>query len=99
MEHDHVGAVGAAARRCPPSQRNWRCGRSRSPRWGRCFSRSPRHGSAVSLARFPIGWLTTPNRAFVGFVFVLALLVPTIVSTAICYSVASTDEGPARRFG
>ncbi|SPM34560.1 hypothetical protein MRAB57_2380 [Mycobacterium rhizamassiliense] len=53
---------------------------------------------AVSLARFPIGWLTTPNRGFVGFVFVLALLVPTIVSTAICYSVASTDDGPARRF-
>ncbi len=27
-----------------PSQRSWRCGRSRSPRWERCSSRSPRHG-------------------------------------------------------
>jgi hypothetical protein len=46
----------------------------------------------------PIGWLITPNRAFVMFVFVLSLVVPTIISTAACYSVASTDEGPARRF-
>jgi hypothetical protein len=53
---------------------------------------------AVSLARFPIGWLTTPNPAFVTFVFALSLLVPTVISTAICYSVASTDEGPARPF-
>ncbi|BBX41715.1 hypothetical protein [Mycobacterium simiae] len=53
---------------------------------------------AVTLARLPSGWLTTPNRGFVMFVFVLALLVPTIISTASCYSVASTDEGLARRF-
>jgi len=33
-----------------------------------------------------------------GFVFMLSLLVPTVISTAICYSAASTDEGPARRF-
>jgi hypothetical protein len=39
---------------------------------------------------------TAPNPAFVIFVFVLSLLVPTVISTAICYSVASTDEGPAR---
>jgi len=32
------------------------------------------------------------------FVFVLSLLVSTVISTVICYSVASTDEGPARRF-
>lgn len=37
---------------------------------------------AVTLARLPSGWLTTPNRGFVMFVFVLALLVPTIISTA-----------------
>ena len=37
-------------------------------------------------------------RAFVMFVFVLSLVVPTIISTAACYSVARTDEGPARRF-
>ncbi|OBK29142.1 hypothetical protein A5634_18820 [Mycobacterium asiaticum] len=48
---------------------------------------------AVSLARLPVGWLTTPNRAFVLLVFVLSLFVPTVISTAICYSVASTDEG------
>jgi hypothetical protein len=53
---------------------------------------------AVSLARFPVGWLVAPNRAFVTFVFVLALIVPTVISTAICYSVASTDESPVRRF-
>lgn len=52
---------------------------------------------AVSLARLPTGWLTAPNRAFVTFVFLLSLLVPTIISTAACYSVASTDEGLARR--
>lgn len=52
---------------------------------------------AVTLARLPSGWLTAPNRGFVMFVFVLALLVPTIISTASCYSVASTDEGLARR--
>ncbi|OBI93030.1 hypothetical protein [Mycobacterium asiaticum] len=51
---------------------------------------------AVSVARLPVGWLTTPNRGFVGLVFVLSLLVPTVVSTAICYSVASTDEGLTR---
>jgi hypothetical protein len=53
---------------------------------------------AVSLARLPVGWLTTPNRAFVMFVFAISLLVPTIISTAICYSVASTDEGLAHPF-
>jgi nicotinamide riboside transporter PnuC len=54
---------------------------------------------AVSLARFPSGWLTTPNRAFVGFVFVVSLVVPTIISTAICYSVASTNDGLRRNLG
>lgn len=51
---------------------------------------------AVSLARLPTGWLTTPNRAFVGFVLVISLLVPTVISTAICYSVASTNDGLRR---
>ncbi|BBY24516.1 hypothetical protein [Mycobacterium stomatepiae] len=54
---------------------------------------------AVSLARLPTGWLTAPNRAFVTFVFLLSLLVPTIISTAACYSVASTDEGLRRNLG
>jgi len=47
---------------------------------------------AVSLARFPQGWLAEPNIAFVAFVSALTFVVPTIVATAICYSVASTDE-------
>lgn len=53
---------------------------------------------AVSLARLPAGWLTTPNRTFVAFVVALSLLVPTIISTAACYSVASTEDGLARGF-
>lgn len=48
---------------------------------------------AVSLARFPKGWLTAPNPVIVVGVLILTLVLPTIVSTAICYSVASTDEG------
>lgn len=47
---------------------------------------------AVSLARFPQNWLTDPNSAFVVFVAILTFVLPTIVATAICYSVASTDE-------
>jgi hypothetical protein len=47
---------------------------------------------AVSLARLPKDWLTEPNTGLVGFVLVLTIVVPTIVATAICYSVASTDE-------
>jgi hypothetical protein len=48
---------------------------------------------AVSLARFPQGWLTEPNIVFVVFVVILTCILPTIVATAICYSVASTEEG------
>ncbi len=47
---------------------------------------------ALSLARFPKVWLTQPNTGVVAGVLVLALVLPTIVATAICYSVASTDE-------
>jgi hypothetical protein len=47
---------------------------------------------AVSLARVPQGWLTEPNVAFVVFVVILTFALPTVVATAICYSVASTDE-------
>jgi hypothetical protein len=50
---------------------------------------------AVSLNRFPKEWLTVPNTAIVIFVVVLTLALPTVVSTAICYSVASTDEAGA----
>lgn len=54
---------------------------------------------AVSLARVPDDWLTSPNLGIVGGVLVLTLVLPTVVSTAICYSVASTGGGelwPAR---
>lgn len=50
---------------------------------------------AVSLNRFPADWLTAPSTAGVVFVLILTFVVPIIVSTAICYSVPSTDErGP-----
>lgn len=52
---------------------------------------------AVSLARIPKSWLTEPNTGVVAFVLILTFVVPTIVATAICYSVASTDERPAVR--
>jgi nicotinamide riboside transporter PnuC len=54
---------------------------------------------AVSLARLPIEWLTAPNRGFLIFVFAVSLLLPTVISTAICYSVASTNDGLRRRLG
>ena len=52
---------------------------------------------AVSLARFPQSWLTEPNIGFVVFVVTLTYVLPTVVATAICYSVASTDERLAIR--
>ena len=52
---------------------------------------------AVSLARIPKNWLTDPNAGVVAFVLVLTFVLPTIVATAICYSVASTDERPIVR--
>lgn len=48
---------------------------------------------AVSLSRFPKEWLTVPNTGLVVSVLVLTFVVPTVVSTAICYSVASTEKG------
>lgn len=50
---------------------------------------------AVSLARVPDVWLTAPNLMIVVFVLVLTFILPTIISTAICYSVPSTDERPS----
>jgi hypothetical protein len=47
---------------------------------------------AVSLNRFPKDWLTAPNRGLVVFVLVLTFVVPVVVSTAICYSVAGTEK-------
>ena len=52
---------------------------------------------AVSLARIPKDWLTEPNTGVVVFVLSLTFVLPTIVATAICYSVASTDERPIVR--
>lgn len=47
---------------------------------------------SVSLARIPKTWLTDPAAGLIAFVLTLTFVLPTIVSTAICYSVASTDE-------
>ena len=44
----------------------------------------------MSINRFPKDWLTTPNLAVVVFVIVLTYVVPSLISTAICNSVAST---------
>lgn len=52
---------------------------------------------AVSLARIPKDWLTDPHAGVVAFVLLLTFVLPTIVATAICYSVASTDERPIVR--
>lgn len=46
----------------------------------------------MSINRLPKDWLTTPNVAVVVFVLVLTYVVPSLVSTAICNSVASTDQ-------
>lgn len=45
---------------------------------------------AVSLARIPEDWLTAPNTVLVVGVLMLTLVLPTVIATAICYSVAST---------
>ncbi|HNF05894.1 MAG TPA: hypothetical protein PL146_10950 [Mycobacterium sp.] len=46
----------------------------------------------MSLARFPKEWLTVPNTGAVVAVLVLTFVVPSVVSTAICYSVASSED-------
>lgn len=47
---------------------------------------------AVTLNRFPNNWATVPKTGLVVFVLVLTFVVPTVISTAICYSVASTEK-------
>ncbi|CAN5452422.1 hypothetical protein BH09ACT8_BH09ACT8_01840 [soil metagenome] len=39
----------------------------------------------------PKEWLTAPITGLVGFVLILTLVLPTVTTTAICYSVASTE--------
>ena len=46
----------------------------------------------MSINRFPKDWLTTPSITVVVFVLVLTYVVPSLVSTAICNSVASTRQ-------
>lgn len=46
----------------------------------------------MSINRFPKDWLTTPNMAVVIFVLVLTYVVPSLITTAICNSVASTTQ-------
>ena len=47
---------------------------------------------SMSLARFPKGWLTVPNTGAVVSVLVLTFVVPSVICTAICYSVASAED-------
>lgn len=49
----------------------------------------------MTLARLPKEWLTVPNAAAVVFVLLLTFVAPAVVSTGICYSVASTKRSPA----
>ena len=46
----------------------------------------------MSINRFPKDWLTTPNMAVVVSVIGLTYVVPALISTAICNSVASTKR-------
>lgn len=46
----------------------------------------------MSINRFPKDWLTNPNIAVVMFVVLLTYVIPSLVSTAICNSVASTRQ-------
>ena len=50
----------------------------------------------MSLARFPKEWLTVPNTGAVVFVLILTFVVPSVVTTAICHSVASADDSHSR---
>lgn len=49
----------------------------------------------MTLARLPKEWLTVPNAAAVVFVLLLTFVAPAVVSTGICYSVASTKRSAA----
>ena len=51
---------------------------------------------AMSLARTPKDWLTQPHYLAVGLVLLIAAVVPSVVSTAVCYSVASVKPGRQR---
>lgn len=48
---------------------------------------------AMSLARAPKAWLTEPNILAVGLVLLAGAVAPSVVSTAVCYSVASVKSG------
>ncbi len=50
----------------------------------------------MSLARFPKDWLTVPNTGAVVFVLILTYIVPSVISTAICHSVACADDRRTR---
>lgn len=50
----------------------------------------------MSLARFPKDSLAVPNTGAVIFVLILIFVVPSVVSTAVCHSVASADDRYAR---
>jgi len=50
---------------------------------------------AMSLARLPKEWLTAPHISIVLCILIVGAVLPSVVSTAICYSVASVR--PARK--
>jgi hypothetical protein len=47
---------------------------------------------ALTLARFPKDWLTTPGSPVMYAVLLLTFGLPAVVGTAICYSAPSTDQ-------
>ena len=51
---------------------------------------------AMSLARAPKDWLTQPHLLAAAFVLLIDAVVPSVVSTAVCYSVASVKPGHHR---
>ena len=51
---------------------------------------------AMSLARAPKDWLTQPHFLAAAFVLLIAAVAPSVVSTAVCYSVASVKPGRHR---
>jgi len=54
---------------------------------------------SMSLARVPKDWLTSPHVVGVVFVLVVSAVLPSMVSTAVCYSVASIKPGTSIKPG
>jgi hypothetical protein len=52
---------------------------------------------AMTLARFPDGWLTAPSPATVCAVLLLAFALPGVIAVAICYSAPTVATHPQKR--